>query len=122
MVSPCPGKCLPQEATPPASSPRPSATPSRATSSASRVKRAVADDRVGRVGVHVEHRREVPVEAHRAQLVREQPAHALGERLVAALAQLAHGGQGGERRAAQARHAAALLVHREEEGPARVAS
>ena len=42
-------------------------------------ERAIADDRVRRVRVHVEHRREVDVEAERAQLVAERAADLRGE-------------------------------------------
>src|SRR5690606_34363042 len=45
-------------------------------------ERAVADDRVGLVGVDVEHRREVDVDAERRQLAAEGAADLLGERLV----------------------------------------
>ena len=50
-------------------------TPARARATASGVvaERAVADHRVGGVRVHVEHRREVPADAERRQLLAERP-------------------------------------------------
>jgi hypothetical protein len=48
---------------------------------------ALADDRVGRVVVDVQHRREVPVDAERLQAARDGRAHGLGAVRVAAGAQ-----------------------------------
>ena len=77
-VSPCPGKCLPH-----------ASMPARVEAARERERRArhgrgvvperaVADDRIRRVRVDVEHRREVDVEAERAQLVAERAADLLG--------------------------------------------
>ena len=72
-------------------------------------QRAVADDRVLRIGVDVEHRRVVERDADRLQLRGQRAGEALGERDVAAAAERRHRRPLGER-LLQPRDAAAFLV------------
>ena len=72
-------------------------------------QRAIADDRVLRVRVDVEHRRVVERDADRPQLGGERAREPLGQRDVAAAAERRHRRPLGERRL-QPRDAAALLI------------
>ena len=92
LVSPCPGKCLPQAATPAACSASMMHAPSRDDVGRGLGQRAIADHRVLRVGVDVEHRREVERDADGAQLGGQRPGEARGERLVADAPSVAIGG------------------------------
>ena len=69
-VSPWPGKCLPQPRTPADSSPRQNASACARGAARVGAERAIADDRIRGIGVHVEHRRVVDVEAERRHLER----------------------------------------------------
>ena len=109
LVSPCPGKCLPQAATPSLCRPWMIAAPSRRDLVGLLGQRAIADDRILRVGVDVEHRRVVERDADGSQLGRQRPREPLGQRRVAAAAERRHRRPFGERRL-QARDPAAFLV------------
>ena len=108
-VSPCPGKCLPHAATPLSCSRRMIAAPSRATLSASLRQRAVADDRVLRIGVDVEHRRVVERDADGTQLGGQRCGEPPRQRRVAAAPERGHRRPHRERRL-QPRHPPALLI------------
>jgi hypothetical protein len=109
---------LPQASTPAA--PSPSATRQRAPGDrlgSGAAERAIADDRVGRVGVDVEHRREVDVEAERRQLAAQRRADVLGERAVG-VGRVVVVGQHRRplrRRRAHPLHHPALLIDRDQE-------
>jgi hypothetical protein len=80
----------------------------------SAAERPVADDRVARVGVHVEHRSEVPADTERGQLAAEGASHRARARNVTRRAHRAHVRPWRER-GAQALHATALLIGRNHE-------
>ena len=77
-------------------------------------QRPIADDRVLRVGVDVEHRRVVERDADALQLERERPRESLRQRLVAAAPERRHRRPLRERRL-QPRDPAALLIDRDPE-------
>ena len=79
-------------------------------------QRPVADHRVLKVRVNVEHRRKVEGDADRRQLGRERRREPLGQRLVAATTQRRHGRPFGKRRA-EPRDAPTLLVDAHPRGP-----
>ena len=73
-VSPWPGKCLAQAATPPPCKPADHGRAEAADEVGVVAERTVADDGVLRVGVHVHHGREVPADAARREARRRGPA------------------------------------------------
>ncbi len=110
LVSPCPGKCLPQAATPaPCSAAMIARAEARRPSAASLAERAIADDGILRVGVDVEHRRVVERDADRFQLRGQRPREPLGQRDVAAAPERRHRRPLGERRL-QPRDPPAFLI------------
>jgi hypothetical protein len=86
------------------------AAPRRATMAASSDKRTVADDRILRVGVDVEHRRVIERDPDGPQLRGQRRGKTARQPFVAPPAQYCHRRPLGEGRL-QARHAPALLVH-----------
>ena len=113
-VSPWPGKCFAQAATPPPCSP----LIMRDAQTAHRVgvvaERAVADDRALGVRVHVHDRREVEADPAGAQL-RGQRGAQPPRQVFGAGARRAPQGRPDRPGRAHARHAAAFLVHRDQQ-------
>ena len=109
LVSPCPGKCLPQAAMPSACSVRMIADAEPGDVLRAFGQRAIADDRVLRIGVDVEHRRVVERDADGLQLRRERRANRSASVSSPLRAERGHRRPLGERRL-QPRDAAAFLV------------
>ena len=118
-MSPCPGKCFAQAATPTPAGRSTKAATCRATSSGSAPKRAHAD-RPGWPGStsHVRDRREVEVDAGRGELAGDRAATAGSARRRRRRRARGCPGTSSRRAASSRRHVAALLVDRDQElGP-----
>ena len=112
LVSPCPGKCLPHAAMP-FGLQRPHDRGAEPGDVLGLLRqRAIADDRVLRVGVDVEDRRVIEGDADALQLGRERSRESLRQLRVAAAAERRHRRPLGERRL-EARDAAAFLIDRD---------
>ncbi len=74
----------------------------------------IADDRVARVGMHVEHRRKIERDAHGLQLLCQRRGKARGQLLIVAPAERRHRGPFGEGRP-KPRDTASFLVHTDPE-------